>query len=430
MTRFLISTMPAAGHVTPALPLATELHNRGHQVLWHTGEEFAGRVERTGARFTPLVHTPDFTQIPVEPDPGTKGLAAGVSVMRRLFIDRIAGQVADYQEILAGFPADVLIADMCSLGAGTLHAKGGPAYATLGINPLVTFDPEIPPFGSRRPPATTAWQRLRNRLSHQLARRLFMTKLTPLLNAARTGCGAPPLPKGVQLVDIQRSPYLHLMPTTEAFEYPRARLDPQVRFVGPLLPAPPADFVPPPWWGDLEGRRVVHVTQGTYATGGTALLRPAIDALADEDMLIVATTPDLSAVGPVPANTRVAGFIPHSLLLPHADVMVTNAGYNGVLTALAHGVPLVCAGDSEDKPEVSARVAWSGSGIDLRAATPTPRNIRAAVRTILGDPSYRANARRIAADFATHNPPREAAVLLEHLANDRLRTTPEGSTAA
>jgi UDP:flavonoid glycosyltransferase YjiC (YdhE family) len=415
MGRFLISTMPASGHVTPALPLAAELCRRGHEVLWHTGDQFTDLVKRTGARFAPLVHTPDFTQIPVHPDPGAKGIAAGVSVLRRLFIDRIPGQVADYEQILNDFPADLLVADMCSLGADTLHAKGGPAYATLGINPLATFDPEIPPFGSRRPPATNPAGRLRNRLSHQLARRLFMPRLTPLINAARTGCGAPPLPAGTQFPDIQHSPYLHLMPTTLAFEYPRTYLRPQVHFVGPLIPPPPDDFTPPPWWGDLDGRRVVHVTQGTYATDTPALLRPAIEALAAEDVLIVATTPDPESAGPLPPNARVARFIPHSLLLPYVDVMVTNAGYNGVLTALANGVPLVCAGDSEDKPEVSARVAWSGAGIDLRTATPSPSELRTAVRAVHDTPSYRANARRIAADFATHNPPVEAAELLEHL---------------
>jgi hypothetical protein len=42
--------------------------------------------------------------------------------------------------------------------------------------------------------------------------------------------------------------------------------------------------------------------------------------------------------------------------------MVTNGGYGGVQQALANGVPLVVAGDSEDKPEVAARVRWSGTG--------------------------------------------------------------------
>jgi UDP:flavonoid glycosyltransferase YjiC (YdhE family) len=44
------------------------------------------------------------------------------------------------------------------------------------------------------------------------------------------------------------------------------------------------------------------------------------------------------------------------------------------------GVPLVVAGDTEDKPEVAARVAWSGVGITLRTGRPRPDRLRAAVR--------------------------------------------------
>jgi UDP:flavonoid glycosyltransferase YjiC (YdhE family) len=44
------------------------------------------------------------------------------------------------------------------------------------------------------------------------------------------------------------------------------------------------------------------------------------------------------------------------------------------------GVPLVVAGDTEDKPEVAARVTWSGVGITLRTGRPRPDRLRAAVR--------------------------------------------------
>lgn len=409
MATILISTMPATGHVNPAVPLATELARRGHEVIWHTGAAYRDRVVATGARFTPLVHTPDFDQIPLTPDVGAKGMAAGVSIMRRLFVDRMAGQVADYQEILREHPVDVVIADMCTLGAQALHDLGGPVWATLGINPLTTLDPEIPMFGSGKPPATGPGGRLFNRLTHVMTRRLFMPPVTRLINAERAELGLADLPPKVQLTDVQRSPYLHLMPTTMAFEYPRAKMERQIRFVGPLLPAPPTDFTPPAWWPELADNRVVHVTQGTYATDADALIRPTVAALADRDVLVVVTTPDPASLGALPANVRVAPFVPHSELLPHVDAMVTNAGYNGVLTALAHGVPLVCAGRTEDKAEVSARVAWSGAGLDLRTNTPTAEQVRAGVHTVLTEESYRRNARRIRDDFAGHRPAVEAA---------------------
>jgi UDP:flavonoid glycosyltransferase YjiC (YdhE family) len=330
----------------------------------------------------------------------------------------MAGQLADYETIISGFPADVVIADMCNLGADALRSRGGPVYATLGINPLVTFDPEIPPFGSHRPPATTAWQRLRNRLSHQMSRTLFMPPLTRLLNAERARLGLTPLPEDMQLSDVLRSPCLHLMPTTEAFEYPRANLEPQIHFVGPLIPAPPTKFEPPPWWTDLAGRRVVHVTQGTYATDPASLIRPTTQALAGDDLLVIVTSPNREPLGHLASNMRVEPFIPHAHLLPHVDVMVTNAGYNGVLTALAHGVPLICAGRTEDKANVAARVAWTGAGIDLRTDTPSRQQIGTSVHRVLTNPSYRDNAERIQTDFARHNAPAEACDLLERLAAD------------
>ena len=164
----------------------------------------------------------------------------------------------------------------------------------------------------------------------------------------------------------------------------------------------------------------MHVTQGTATTEADQLLVPSLRALADEEVLVVATTGGKPVEGiglaPLPANARLESFIPRHHLLPHVDVMVTNGGYGGVQIALANGVPLVAAGRTEEKPEVCARVAWSGAGINLKTNQPTPSRIKQAVRTSLSDPRYKLSAARIQADFARHDAPVEAALLLERLA--------------
>jgi len=106
----------------------------------------------------------------------------------------------------------------------------------------------------------------------------------------------------------------------------------------------------------------------------------------------------------LPANVRLERFIPHDLLLPHVDVMVTIGGYGGVQQALAHGVPLVVAGDSEDKPEVAARVRWSGAGIDLRTGRPSPRQLGDAVRRVMARPTFAARARSLQAEISRTRP--------------------------
>jgi UDP:flavonoid glycosyltransferase YjiC (YdhE family) len=79
--------------------------------------------------------------------------------------------------------------------------------------------------------------------------------------------------------------------------------------------------------------------------------------------------------------------------------MVTNGGYGGVQQALAHGVPLVVAGRTEDKMEVSARVAWSGAGISLRLDAPTDDQVAQGVRQVLSQPRFRARARELAESY-------------------------------
>jgi UDP:flavonoid glycosyltransferase YjiC (YdhE family) len=162
------------------------------------------------------------------------------------------------------------------------------------------------------------------------------------------------------------------------------------------------------------------VTQGTVSNKADDLIVPTIQALADEDVLVVATTggePIESIKLPqLPANVRIEKFIPHYHLLPHVDVMVTNGGYNGVHVALANGVPLVAAGQTEEKPEICTRVQWAGVGINLNTKTPTPTQIRNAVKKILAEPHYRQKAKLLSADIGRYDAPTLAATLLEQLA--------------
>jgi UDP:flavonoid glycosyltransferase YjiC (YdhE family) len=171
-------------------------------------------------------------------------------------------------------------------------------------------------------------------------------------------------------------------------------------FAGPLLDAAPR-FELPAWWTDLNsGRRVVHVTQGTLDNADLSkVIQPTVAALADQDLLVVVATggrPVSELRMALPDNVRVAEMLPYAELLPKIDAMVTNGGYGGVQMALAHGLPLIVAGAREDKPEVAARVAWSGSGVNLRVERPVPDVIGEAVSDVLTKPGYRGNARRLA----------------------------------
>ena len=115
----------------------------------------------------------------------------------------------------------------------------------------------------------------------------------------------------------------------------------------------------------------------------------------------------------IPANARVTAFLPYEYVLPKVDLLITNGGYGTVNMALAHGIPIVSAGLTEDKEEVSANVQWSGAGIDLRTNQANPEIVRSAARQILDSSAYRNRASELAEEFAQHDTQGELLDLLE-----------------
>jgi UDP:flavonoid glycosyltransferase YjiC (YdhE family) len=191
--------------------------------------------------------------------------------------------------------------------------------------------------------------------------------------------------------------------TVPSFEYPRSDAPANLRYFGPVSRLAPTTIPLPDWWHELDGARpVVHVTQGTVANLDLGeLVRPTLDGLADDDVLVVVSTGGrpVSELGPLPANARAAEMLPYAELLPRTDVFVTNGGYGGLHYAFESGVPIVVAGDTEDKPETAARVAWSGAGVNLRTGTPTASAVRDAVRRVLADGRYARESARIGAEI-------------------------------
>ena len=439
MASYLIAATALPGHVLPMLAIAQHLVGLGHEVRVHTASQFRAQAEATGASFTPFASAIDYDYRDLDKRfPERQRLSSAHAQLcfglKHFFADAMAAQHAGLRSILEEFEADAIVVD--TMFCGTFPLLLGPrdrrpAVVAIGISALPLSSCDTAFFGTALPPSSTPEGRARNRAMNANLKQAMFGEVQRHFDGLLVRSGSPALPEF--FVDAMvKLPDLYLQLTAPSFEYPRSDLPASVRFVGPLLAPASRGFTPPGWWPELDdGRSVVLVTQGTLANQHPAqLIGPTLQALAgDGKLLVIATTggpvpPALAAN--LPANARVLPFLPYDRLLPKVHAMVTNGGYGSVNHALSLGVPLVVAGTSEEKPEIAARVAWSGAGINLGSSQPGARQIGDAVRKVLGESTYRQRAAALREDFARHQ---ALAGIAEALAALR-RTTPASAEMA
>jgi MGT family glycosyltransferase len=125
-----------------------------------------------------------------------------------------------------------------------------------------------------------------------------------------------------------------------------------------------------------------------------------------------------SRLGALPPHVRVEPTLPQVALLPRCALLITHGGFNSVKEALAVGLPMVICPIAGDQPYCAKRCEALGVARVITPNDRTPDAIRAAVRAVLSNSSYRHNAARIR-DEIHDLPPVDAAIgMLEQLVRE------------
>jgi UDP:flavonoid glycosyltransferase YjiC (YdhE family) len=419
--KILIASTPAPGHLNPLLSIASILAESGHEVAVQANEDLRPAIESAGHRY--LLEIPNsqtsaryfLDNYPerMQKSPGMEMI--GYDLVH-FFARVMAAQYASLKMALYDFEADLILAD--SLYWGTLPMLVGPrdkrpSIAHLGVSIVnIGSGKNIPMRPGETPEQRKAELQLRERLMLQPAQKA--------VNAVLASLGCPALPCPI-LEAMTELPDLYLHPGIESFEYP----DPnsKVQYIG-ALPAPAGQTKLPEWWRQIDRtKRLVLVTQGTIANRDLGqVIAPALVALGGrEDVAIIVTTgsqPAESIPVAIPSNAHITSFLPYDQIMPEIDLLITNGGYGTVNMAISYGIPIISAGLTEDKEEVSAHVQWSGAGIDLRTNQATPDAIKRAVDEIFTQPGYRERAQQLSIEFASHDVEVELLSLIEECVSD------------
>ncbi len=409
MSKIIVAAPPIAGELAPLLELARGLAARGHQITVLTGSRFRDEVEGSGLGFRALSGGADFDDRLFGEIVERAELAPGPEQLNfdwvHAFVNPVPDQHAALQELLEQDPDQYLICNALFLGA-VPPAMGAPGrrplrWVAVSAVPLALASRDTTFFGPVPvgPGEDGAAANLAANAAFAGATQPTQDRLNEILRSLGATETFPAFVDGIITV-----PDATAALTVAGFEFPRSDAPDSLHLVGNLTPQRAADWQPPSWWSELDGSRpVVVVTQGTLANRDLSqVIEPALTGLADLDVTVVAALGrEVEALSiPVPANARVAEFIPFDALLPKADAYLTNGGAGGIHQALSAGVPVVVAGLTEDKPANAARVAHYGFGIDLHTATPTPEALAEATEKVLKDAEIRENVQRLQQVYA------------------------------
>ena len=349
-------TWDGGGNLPPALGIARELHRRGHavRVIGEDSQRLA--VAAAGLSFAAWSHPLSTGQVE---------LSAGerlTYLMKEVWLNTDLGD--EVIAALARQPAEVVVVD-CMLEGVLACSQEIPA-------PTVVLVPGL--FRSVLP---------------------MRDSLIAFGNQLRAGVGLPVLDTS-QLKWEEKD--LVVVTTLREFDGADDEPAPNIRYVGPVLPAMgPAEEWPSPWKA-TDPRPLVLVSLSTMpGQGSTALAQNVLDVLAETAIRVVMTTGALPPETLIPpGNAVVFGVLPHRAILPEAALMVTHGGHGSVMGALAHGVPLVCIpGVGADQPIVGERITAVGAG-----AVVVPNAVGElgdTVAQVLSNPSYRTAARHMEA---------------------------------
>lgn len=409
----------------PLRAIAKDLIRRGYDVTFVTGSDYRQSIEGIGAKFISLTGHADLTEariaaLPEESIADPAFLAPHSEGVIRGVIDVMPGQYEAFQTALESMakrePSRKIVALIEGAYIGALPSiLGAPGikptgYVGIGIIPIGLSSVDTAPFGPGLPPDSSPEGRARNAVLNEEARmRLGKAQvrfLEVLKDLGASGTDHHFRDANYWLLDR------FVQMCAPSFEYPRSDAPKSIQFAGGLLPGLRDPWTElPDWWEHVTrgDRKVVFVAQGTISMNPHDLIIPTMLGCKDiPDVLVVVALGKRGLSLPegtvIPANTRVADFIPYDEMLEYTDIFVTNGGYGAVQHGLSHGVPLIVAGISADKAENAMRAEWSGVGLNLRTDKPTSEMVEQAVLRILQNPSYKTRAQEMKAEMKSYDP--------------------------
>jgi len=230
------------------------------------------------------------------------------------------------------------------------------------------------------------------------------------------------------------SPLAQVSQTVEDFDFPRRALPAHFHHVGPLRPPgiqhlPEQSRMP----AIAAGRPFVFASLGTLQGQRFGLFRRIAHACRELDVqLLIAhcgglEAPQERALEQAGA-TWVCAFAPQQAVLARADAVVSHAGSNTVMDAIAARTPILALPIAFDQPGTASRVVHTGIGLKASPQFASSGHMAKLLKRLLEESTFADNLERLSGSVAASGGTRRAADIIE--AALQLRGVPREEVAS
>ena len=372
MATIVFFCIPAYGHTNPTLNVVRELTARGHRVVYYSYDDFREKIEDAGAEF---ISCNGFdAQMHLTREEGAK-IGSDLALSARVLVDTTLALDEPVCRQMEQLKPDCIVADSMAVWGKAVAKKLGIPYVCSTTT-----------FAFNRESAKI--------MPHSLKETLSMITSMGKVNAQVKRLKERGYPVKSILDLIGSDETVHTVVYTSPLFQPCAETFPEhFAFVGPSIRPARSEV-------EKTGEKLVYISMGTVNNDMLPLYQACIEAVKGTHWQVILSVGDQVDAGKLQKlseNVFVHSTVDQIAVLEKADAFLTHCGMNSASEGLYFGVPLVMLPQTSEQGGVAARVEQLGAGLRLKKTT--PEAIRGTLETVMNDPSYRDNVKKIAESF-------------------------------
>ena len=312
-------------------------------------------------------------------------------------------------DVLCEISADLIIGDWVEPAAGLVARRMSVPHVSIAAALPLNFEPGVPPpfFGSAY--GRRFWHRYRN-IAVQYGSQAVQAPLREVIGSFSKRWGLGLLSRMEQCA----SGFAQIAQITPALDYPRRSLIGCFHYCGPLRGT-----------GHSPKGTLQKTSNRAFASLGSLqghrmdIFERIADAAVSCDLeLTIAHGGRLGRdqIARLAAKgADVHDFVSYDDVFRQTDIAILHGGMNGVLDALANGVPIVAMPLAFEQPAIATRVRRAGAGL-VCSPRASRRQIARAIQNVRLNPSFTEAAKLVAKEIYEAGGCGRAADIVEYVA--------------